>query len=163
MTQISLKAELKSDSPELKITFFVFITYFITISCQQYRWTNKWMDPGQIWNNFPTGSGGDKHRQCSIHYTLCTWILCASAKQLSDWSVSCPSSTFFLLFSPLLCNLFIFCIVINSQMLNKVCSVATIPHSPTTQITFSAVAGLTEKKNPHMAALAVCHHQHVCK
>lgn len=31
MTQISLKAELKSDSPELKITFFVFITYFITI------------------------------------------------------------------------------------------------------------------------------------
>lgn len=31
MTQISLKAELKIDSPELKITFFVFIIYFITL------------------------------------------------------------------------------------------------------------------------------------
>lgn len=47
-------------------------------------------------------------------------------------------------------------------MLNKVHSVATIPHSPTTQITFSAVAGLTEK-NSQMAALAVCYHQHAGK
>lgn len=72
-----------------------------------------------------------------------TYFLCVPVEHLPepDLSPSGPSSTFLvvllLLFRLLLNNLIIFCIVIQSQMLNEVCGVATVPHSPPTQITCS--------------------------
>lgn len=71
---------------------------------------------------------------------LCTWIMTASDRGLSHRGPSRPSSTFLLrFFRPLLANLIIFCAVIKSQMLNKVCAVSTVPQSPPAHITYSVL------------------------
>lgn len=100
-------------------------------------------------NQFPTASDGDERCQWlhSLSLPLSVYVDGARERQRTRWlkSVFAFRSTFLLLFfKTQLRNLIIFCIVIESQMLNKA------PRAPPARITSSFVVALrTNKGSTH--------------